>query len=154
MHCYYFLKFIYFYSKGLLWEPCSLCAICPALGNLWVWVYSCILQLSVSWMIIRCFDFPKIWTVHRIIRAIIQILCTKTINKRKGGLPEISGKYLISLFLFSSLFLFWYKEFWITILIINYILGKCKHLIRYMLGCTSLWLFKLVRCRTNVFIHC
>ena len=42
---------------------------------------------------------------------------------------ERSGKYLISLFVTSSLFFFWCKEFWIIILLIVYILGKLKHLI-------------------------
>ena len=42
---------------------------------------------------------------------------------------ETSGTYLISLFLTSSLFLFWCKNNWIIILLIVYILGKSKHLI-------------------------
>ena len=43
---------------------------------------------------------------------------------------ERSGKYLISLFLTSSLFWFECKEFWIIILLIVCILGKSKHLIK------------------------
>ena len=46
---------------------------------------------------------------------------------------ERSGNYLISLFLTDSLFLDWYEEFWIItliILLIVYILGTSKHLIK------------------------
>ena len=85
--------------------------------------HSCILKCKgpglctktvISPFCIRCFDFPKIWT--------------KTERRLK---IERSGKHLISLYLTSSLFLFWCKEFWIITLIILpivYILGKSKHL--------------------------
>ena len=57
----------------------------------------------------------------------------QNINREEVKNRERSGKYLISLFLTSSLFWFWCKEFSIIILIILlivYILGKSKHLTR------------------------
>ena len=69
------------------------------------------------------------------------LLCTKTSTERRLK-TERSGKYLISLFLTASLFLFWYKEYWIITLIfllIVYILRKSKHLIKVHSphGCTN-----------------
>ena len=63
--------------------------------------------------------------------------CTKTKKGRRLKI-ERSGKYLISVFITSSLlFLFWCKEFWIItliILLIVYILGKSKQL------CVLFWI--------------
>ena len=79
--------------------------------------------------IIRCFDISKI-LMMRIIRVLIQNSLKQNKTRRtkteRSLTIEISGKYLTSLLLTSSLFLFWCKEFWINtliILLIIYILG-------------------------------
>ena len=61
---------------------------------------------------------------------------------------ERSGKYLISLFLASSLFMFRCKEFWIitlVIILIVYILGKSKHL--------TLMVVALTRCEGHFVVY-
>ena len=65
---------------------------------------------------------------------------------------ERSGRYLISLCLTSSLFLFVCKEFWIIILIILliiYILGKSKHHIVVHFFC----LLKRINTRLNILLN-
>jgi len=85
-------------------------------------------KLSGSALVIRGFDFPKIETMSRIIRVLIQNSSHQSKNRLR---IERSGIYLISLLLTSSLILLWCKEFWIItliILLVVYILGKSKHL--------------------------
>ena len=73
---------------------------------------------------------------------------------------ERSGKYLLSLLLTSSLFLFWRKEFWIItliILLIVYVLWKSKHLIlvvfMIMLTRSSQRISNPMRCAYIMSIH-
>ena len=80
---------------------------------------------------IRCFDFPKIYMMSRIIMVIIQNSLYQNKNREEVKNREIRKIPDLSI-LTSSLFLFWYKEFWIItliILLIIYILGKSIYLI-------------------------
>ena len=74
----------------------------------------------------------KHFLVHTCRDAASLIFCRYTFTKIKR-----SGKYLIFLFLTSSLFLLWCKEFWIITLLIVYTLGKSKHLI--VLTCARIY---------------
>ena len=63
-------------------------------------------QMTRFWVLIRRFDFPKIQTMSRIIRVIIQNSSYQNINREEVNNSEIR---LIpdSLLLTSSLFIFW-----------------------------------------------
>jgi len=80
---------------------------------------------------IRCFDFPKILTMSRIIGVIIQ----------KFSYRNITEERLTIVNLFSVMFR--YEDLWIItliILLIVYILGKSKHLIIFVHICRKLQL--------------
>ena len=91
------------------------------------------------------------------IRLGIQILCTKTKTERRLK-TERSWKYLTSLFLSSSLFLFWFKEFWIItltiILIIRIIKTKNDHISKNKNGKKYIWVLCIFLLKISLNIYC